>query len=258
MGHIRLGNLPRTRKWKEVIDLVGGEGSTAMVANATMDAAQDDFQKGAADPLLVHTVWLLSQLPDAARQEDFQAAARALGLELPAQASPTDIAVAVGEAVDAHARLQDAPRSDLGEMARLAAVETLARALEPATPSLFGSTPGEGKDALGRLATEKQFGGLTRDFFARLTERVLTHFVSKELPLHVGAGRRFETPTEQRAFQDAMGVHAKQAARILEVYAGAWWSKARHEGDLTPARAERFVAYAMKKMRDELRRGAAG
>jgi hypothetical protein len=35
MGHVQMGNLPRTRKWKEVVALVGGEGSAAMVAKAT-------------------------------------------------------------------------------------------------------------------------------------------------------------------------------------------------------------------------------
>ncbi len=256
MGHIRLGRLPRTQKWKEVVALVGGEGSAAAIANATMSAAEDNFQQGSADPLLVHTVWLLSQLPDAARSDDFPQVASALGLSVPANATATDIAVAIGEAVDAHARSLDGPRTDLGEMARLAAVETLARALESSTPSLFGPRPNEAQEALKQLGTEKQFGTLSREFFGRLTERVLTHFVSKELPLHVGAGRRFDSIDEQRAFQESIGLHARQAARIVEVYAGAWWSKARFERELTPERTERFVAYAMKKMRDELRRGA--
>ena len=257
MGHNRLGGLPRTRKWLDVIELIDCGGSSAAVADATLDAAHDSFVAGAADPTLVHTVWLLTQLPDAARRDDFINRLKALGLDVPPDASPTDIATALGAAVNAEAHDRAAPRSDLGEMARLAAVETLVGALRDPTPSLFGPESDAAQKALGRLATERQFGGLAQGFFARLTERLLTHFVSKELPQHTGPGRRFETLAEQRAFHDAVGLHARQAARIVEVFAGAWWSKARYEGDLTRDRTERFVAYAMKKMRDELRRGAA-
>ena len=257
MGHNRLGALPRTRKWLDVIELIDYGGSSAAVADATLDAAFDSFALGAADPTLVHTVWLLTQLPDAARSDDFVRAVRDLGLEIPAGASPTDIATALGAAVDGQARDRATPRSDLGEMARLAAVETLVGALRDPTPDLFGPAPDAGRRALAGLATERQFGGLAQSFFARLTERVLTHFVSKELPQHVGGDGRFETLGDQRAFQEAVGLHAHQAARIVEVFAGAWWSKAKFDRDLTPERTERFVAYAMKKMRDEIRRGAA-
>ena len=40
MGHIRLGNLPKTRKWQQVVDLIEGGAGTAQVANATITAAE--------------------------------------------------------------------------------------------------------------------------------------------------------------------------------------------------------------------------
>lgn len=54
MGHLRLGRLPRTQKWKEVIGLVDGGGSAAQVADATIDATE--AQLSGADPAVVHTV----------------------------------------------------------------------------------------------------------------------------------------------------------------------------------------------------------
>lgn len=59
MGHIRLGTLPRTRKWIQVLDLIGGGAGTPEVAAATMEASQRGLAKAASDPGLVHTVWLL-------------------------------------------------------------------------------------------------------------------------------------------------------------------------------------------------------
>jgi hypothetical protein len=54
MGHIRLGTLPRTRKWIQVLDLIGDGAATPEVAAATMDALQRGLVKAAKDPGLVH------------------------------------------------------------------------------------------------------------------------------------------------------------------------------------------------------------
>lgn len=40
MGHTRLGELPRTRKWQQVVALIEGGAGTWQVANATMAAAE--------------------------------------------------------------------------------------------------------------------------------------------------------------------------------------------------------------------------
>ena len=255
MGHLFFGTLPRTQKWREVIGLVEEGGSAGQVADATLDAVEDQYAGAAADPAVVHTVWLLAQLPDAARGAEFKEALGRLGLDASGDPLTSEVVAAFGRAVDAHLRTLDAPRSDLGEMARLAAMETLAKRLEPG-PSLFGAQGGEVQENLRRIGTEKQFGSLAREFFGCLTERVLSSYINRELPLHTGAGLRFNTTDDQKSFQDAVAVHAQQAAKIVERFAGGWYSKARFERDLTPERTARFVGYAMKKMRGELRRGA--
>lgn len=257
MGHIRLGGgLPRTKKWREVVALVAGDGSPAEVADATIQAAEE-FLAAGADPAVVHTVWLLTQLPDAARSADFAAALASVGVSVKGPPSAVELASAVGRAVDEYVASLGRPRSDLGEMARLSAMETLASATFERAPGLFGPNPDAAREAVAQIGTEHQFGAFARTFFARLTERSLVHYVSRELPLHVGPAARFSTISEQRDFQDAVALHARQASKIVETFAGGWYSKARFERDLTPDRTARFVGYAMKKLRDELRMGAA-
>ena len=72
MGHIRLGTLPRTRQWIQVLDLIGGRAGMPDVAAATMDASQRGLLRAAKDPGLVYTVWLLTQVPLAARSKNFR------------------------------------------------------------------------------------------------------------------------------------------------------------------------------------------
>ncbi|GAA6160656.1 hypothetical protein NBRC116589_28300 [Ruegeria sp. HU-ET01832] len=39
MGHIRLGTLPRSRKWREVVDLIATDASVEEIAEAAADAS---------------------------------------------------------------------------------------------------------------------------------------------------------------------------------------------------------------------------
>src|SRR5712692_3225837 len=71
MGHTRLGRLPRTRKWQEVVGLVAAGADTADVAAATLDASMRGLEDAARDPALLRSFWLLTQLPLCARKANF-------------------------------------------------------------------------------------------------------------------------------------------------------------------------------------------
>jgi hypothetical protein len=256
MGHIRLGTLPRTRRWKEVIDLVGGGASSAAVAAATLDAVDQDLAKAADDPGLNRAFWLLTQIPDAARARDFAGALRRLGLSVSDRPSAAELTAAFTEAVDRHVDSRKI-RTGPGELAQIAAAETLSGFLRDRASTLFGSTPDDVRSELGKLATEVQFGGLAREFFSRFTARFLTYYVSKELPRHVGADGRFQNLEAQREFASALDLHCRQASKIVESFSGGWYSKARYDRELTEERTSRFLGYALKKVRGELRRRGA-
>jgi len=48
MGHTRLGDLPRTRKWQEVVALVAGGAGVCQVANAVIQAAERGLNLGSS------------------------------------------------------------------------------------------------------------------------------------------------------------------------------------------------------------------
>jgi hypothetical protein len=83
-----------------------------------------------------------------------------------------DVAAGFAGEVDRYAR-EKGGRTDLGEMAQMAAVESLMSMVGPDLPSLFEPRPQDLQWALGRLASGERFSGLAREFFARLTERTL-------------------------------------------------------------------------------------
>ena len=79
-----------------------------------------------------------------------------------------DVVGAFSQTVDQHVG-RVGGRTDLWEMAQLAAAESLAAGAGADLPSLIGPTADDVKLAIGRLAARDRFASLARDFFARLT-----------------------------------------------------------------------------------------
>jgi hypothetical protein len=254
MGHIRLGTLPRTQQWIQVLDLIGGGAGSPDVAAATMDASQRGLIRAAKDPGLVYTVWLLTQVPLAARSKDFVARLRKLGLGVSDSPSLLEVVGAFTGAVDAHLR-RTGGRTDLGEMAQMAASEALAALGTPANGNLFETTAPDVQQAIKSFSTPKQFSTLAREFFTRLSRKYLTYFLSRELSNYVSGDGRFSNIDSHAAFNKGLDLHCRQASRIIEEFSGGWFSKANYKGGITQEKAAGFVHVALKKLRAELAKG---
>ena len=257
MGHIRLGTLPRTRKWNEVLDLIGGGAGAPDVAAASMAASERGLASAAKDPALVYSVWLLTQIPLAARGDDFSARLQTLGLEVGFTPSLLEVVGAFAAGVDEHLR-RNGGRTDLGEMAQMAACEALMALGTPPNLSLFESQEPTAQETLKDLSTPKEFSTLAREFFARLSRKYLTYFLSRELSNHVGGEGRFANIEGHEAFNQGLDHYCRQATRIVEEFSGGWFSKALYEGGITTEKAAGFIHVAVKKLREELSRGETG
>lgn len=256
MGHIRLGNLPRTRKWQQVVALIEGGAGTAQVANATITAAEKGLELAAEDKGLVETIWLLTQLPLAAKNDNFAQALQGAGLDVADSPSLMEVIGAFSDAIDKKLA-NNGGRTDLGEMAQMAASETMTQIIGTRTQSLFGTTPDDVKHAFSKLATNKQFSTFAKDFFARLTNKCLDYFVSRAVAHHVGEGRRFRTLAQQGEFTKALGTHSGEASKIVEEFSGGWFSKTNWENKgISRQDAAGFAHVAMKKIVAELKEGA--
>jgi hypothetical protein len=253
MGHQRLGILPTTRRWRQVIALITGGAGAEAVAAATADAAEASLKAASDDTALRHAFWLLTQIPLAARTPNFGIALRNLGLEIGDRPSLVEIASAMMSAID-KVSVDSGRMTDLSEMATKAATESLIAVADRESVTLFGETyaADEARSALHGLATERQFGVLARDFMSRLTRHCLDYFLSRELPNHVGINQRFQSLKDHDAFEKALALHCRETARIMEKFASGWYSKANFEGGITRDKAGAFVHVAFKKIRAEL------
>jgi len=242
---------------RTLFSLLEDSAGTGEIAAAAFKAAQIAFQRASSDPTLIHAFYLLTQIPLAARADDFAKALHDRGLPVSAAPSLFELLGAFGEAVDGFAR-QSAEVSVFGEMAQFAATESLTALGKPDTASLFGLSTLDLQNSLRKLSTTKKFGFLTRDFFSRLTRRLLSYYLNRELSNHVGPDRRFANIDAHTEFARALDLHCREASRIVEDFAGGWFSKTEFEGGIDTEKTRGFLHVAFKKVKAEMKAKGKG
>lgn len=257
MGHIRLGTLPRSKKWREVVDLIATDASVEQIAEAAADASDKDLTRASRDPRFQFVIDLLVRLPLLARAPGFEDVLVDLGIDRSELNSVTGLLAGLERVVDRNS-FDLRGSSDAGELAKAALLESLSVQMRDRLPTLFEPTPQEIRKALASFASGDSFAGLARDFFARLTYRSLDCYLSRELANHTGEDRRFSTDAQRVAFQQALAQHTFEVSRIVEEYAGGWYGKTVWQKQALDRDAiDKFTAYAFKKMRSEFGRRRA-
>jgi hypothetical protein len=259
MGHIRLGTLPQSKKWREVIGLLDSDASMEDVAEAAARASELDLKRASDDPSFQFVTSLLVHLPLMARAPGFEGALMELGAGEGAADSVPDLLAGLSQSIDLNA-FQTGWSSDAGELARSTLLECLSVQLRDRLPSLLDPTAQEIRKTLASFSSGQNFALLARDFFARLTYRSLDYYLSRELANHTGGDRRFGSDADRSEFQRALSQHTFEASRIVEAFAGGWYGKTVwQKQSLSQDEINTFTRYAFKKIRSELgrRRAAA-
>jgi hypothetical protein len=255
MGHTRVGRLPATRWWNDVVGLIADGADAARIAEAVTKAWERAFNHVRDDAGFREAVYILSQIGVAGKSRDVEKL-DAAGVSVKSAESVFDVALAVNEAM--YRRIEGArQRSDFGELAQRALVGAVTDHLKKeVSGNLPGVAPGTTgiRQAVAKCGKEKEFGELSKTFFARLTNECLGYFLSKTLPEQVGENRRFANTEQLGKFESAMRTHCSEAAEIVRGFSGEWFSKNYYEGKGTITRdtAEKFGWFGLEKMRREL------
>jgi hypothetical protein len=254
MGHLRLGALPQSKKWREVIGLLDSDASLEDVAEAAARASELDLGRASSDTAFQLVSSLLVQLPLLARAPGFDEALSDLGIEAGALSSVSKLLAGLSDSIDRKV-FELGRSSDAGELARSALLESLSVQLRDSLPSLFEPTPSDIRHALASFSSGQNFARLARDFFARLSYKSLDYYLSRELANHTGTGKRFACDADRVDFQRALSQHTFEASRIVEEFAGGWYGKTVwKQQNLNQDSINRFTKFAFKKMRSELER----
>lgn len=261
MGHTRLGAVPKTRQWNEVVEQITGSAAESAslavaaqevtdIASRTLTAAQKALAKATDDSGVQYTFYLLTQIALASRTSDWKQSLSRIGIQLSDESSVFDLTAEMQDAVDRHIN-QTARGSDISEMAQQAAGEAIASLAEYRTVNLFGTTSADLQNAIRSLSTKKGFGELGQRFFGRFVARFLNFYLSRITARGLGTARVQQLGDVSR-FNDALKAHCDQSARIVRDFCGEWYSKTEYQTGIDEENTSRFLAVALQKLRSEL------
>jgi len=263
MGHTRLGELPKSQKWRAVIEAMARydpESASAsemlsedveIIAKKTLDAAQAGLEKAIEDKGLQRAFYLLTQVVLAARGTNWEEHLAQVGIHLSEDGSLFDLTAEIQNAVDDYLSAHGRP-SDISEMAQQAAGQAVSILASPKADTLFGSGGEELRVAIRTLSTKNGFADLGQKFFGVFMSHFLNFYLSRATAAQVG-GNRLRHIGDLSKFNTALQRHCEQTARIVHDFCGEWYSKTEFVEGINPENASRFMAVALKKLRAEMK-----
>lgn len=262
MGHTRLGKLPTTQKWNELVEQIAGTRLSSNVATAigldieaiaaqTLDASRTALAKVARDSGVRYTFFLLTQVALASRTSDWEGALAHHGIHLKRDSTVFDLTVEVQGAIDRYLRRARSGATDISEIAQQSAGEALLSLAGMRTASLFSGSSADAKNAIRSLSTKTGFGKLGQRFFGRFVARFLNFYLSRATAATLGS-RRMQDLGDISQFNQALQVHCEQSARIVRDFCGEWYSKTEYQKGIDLGNTSKFLAVAVKKLRQEL------
>ena len=267
MGHTRLGILPKTRKWNELLKhiarprLAADLSDTAAndinaIAAQTLGASQKALAKVAQDPGVGYAFYLLTQVALASRTSDWETALIQHGIRLSSDSTVFDLTVEVQSAIDRYLFGKETGATDLSEMAQQSAGEALLSLAGLQTANLFGGSSPDVKKAIRSLSTKTGFGKLGQKFFGRFVARFLNFYLSRATAATLGSAG-MQSLGDISEFNKSLELHCQESARIVRDFCGDWYSKTEYEKGIDLNDASKFVAVAVKKLGKELKQQRA-
>lgn len=253
MGHERVGILPRSRSWRNIViqisQVADSEVSVAQIANATLTNVRKQFGEIHQDEGVKAAFLFLVGLASIKTEDSISSKSPIPYVDLSLNPSPLKLAVALRDWIFAHRQ-----SFEYADIAQKAATDAIASWTEQQKqqPSLFDRANNV-SDIWLKASSGSGFCEVARFFFAKFTERYLNYFLAREasavLP-SVNDREKFSLCLEEHV--DAISKHAFETAKITQSFAAGWFNKYVHQRSLSKKDVEGFLRLAFGKIREEL------
>ena len=261
MGHTRLGNLPKTQKWQDLVGRIAGSGLSGGMLSATsyveaiaaqaLDASRAGLDNAKRDSGVLYAFYLLTQVTLASRNTNWEETLALHGIRFASDSTVFDLTSEIQAAIDRHVGESSSGPTDLSEMAQQSVGEALMSLADKRIANLFGGSSDEVRNAIRTLSTKKGFGELGQRFFGRFVARFLNFYLSRATAAALG-GPRLRDLADVAEFNEALRTHCDQSARIVRDFCGEWYSKTAYQEGIDLENASRFLAVAVRKLSSEL------
>lgn len=258
MGHERVGLLPKTKKWDDLVKQVGSVYSSnfpvASVAAQTLQNVRKQYETLFRDNTVRAVFEFLVVFSRACRFPDARNELHNSGISMPEQPTLLSVIKALHERIPIHEA-----GSEYGQLALAAAADAIGQwhKQHVTTQMPMFQPSSEFFESWRNLGNGAGFCELSRLYFGKLTERYLNYFLDRAASTTLPSIEQRET--FQRGIQtyiDDISRHAFETAKITQSFAAGWFTAHTRGGLPDPRQIEGFLAIVFGKLRDELRREA--
>ena len=255
MGHERIGFLPLTSKWRQLVTEIGDFGADADAAprlahrtlhqvRRRLDGLEQDTGLHAAFSFILA---LCSRGSTALDPDSWPM------IDLDQNPSPLEVTRRLNTWIDAYT-----DSLEYAELAKRSAADAIAYWTTQCSrqQDLF-HTHQTAAQIWGDAATGSAFSEISRVFFGKLLERYLKYFLERE------ASTQFHRIEDRDAFSknltrhvDSVARHAFEASKITQSFAAGWFNKNARDAIPTYHETQGFLSFALSKLRQELQREA--
>lgn len=256
MGHERLGSLPRTKRWRAVVDDIsrsqGFHDKVADLAKSTLYNVRTRFANLHTDTGIQAAFGYLVSLGTSALPRSTGFTSPETGLE--GDPSPARVVKNLSDWVDRHAASKE-----YAEIATRAGADTIAGWTKSRTAQgILFEGPRSVSDTWSESANAEGFCQVARSFFAHFTKRYLCYFLEREASAQLSsleARERFDRSLRDHI--EDVSRHAFETSRITQSFAAGWFNKHARESRPTDTELRNFLAMAFGKLQEEMQREAA-
>lgn len=259
MGHERLGLLPKTKPWRDIVDAVTTSADeprlVAQIAKSVLERVQDRFLRLAHDEANTRAFEFLIHLSIAARKTDPKGYLVDAGLRTTDDPTPLEL---TGAALNWIGATSDAEHNNLAASALIDTIGKWYRNNAEVQHDLFKSRNNFAA-TWHRSGDGRGFCELAREFFSNYTERYLKYFLDREVTAalpNLKSRENFERNLS--AHVEDISQHAFETARITQSFSAGWFNKFAREGIPSDREISYFLSRAFGKLASELTEEAGG
>lgn len=255
MGHERIGVLPKTHPWLEIVRKISTfidnqEENIAEIAKNTIQNVQSKFSSILYDQGVISAFKFLVIIAVASRSPSLKSELQVYGISV-SNITPLSLAKSI------QSWLEDKKESfEYAQIAQNAAIDAIGdwfNKNKTFQQSLFGTD--DLTSIWHKLGNGSGFCELSRAFFAHFTERYLNYFLERE------ASAVLNNIEERETFQNSLrehvsliSEHAFETSKITQSFAAGWFNKHAKETIPSDKEIEGFLSFAFGKMKEELLR----
>lgn len=253
MGHKRIGFLPKTKRWRDIVYLMGNftidSGNISYIAERTIDNVRSRFEFIEKDSGIHAAIKYLIYLSFAARQNDPRKFLQTHGIDIPEKATPIQLAKSVNNWIS-----QNSESMEYAAFAKSATIDAISKWHEihnTHQENLFKKA--DSFDVWRETSNGAGFCEISRFYFAKFTERYIKYFLEREASSVIrNLEDRNSFSKKLESHIDEVSIHSFEISKITQSFAAGWYNKNATKELPSDKKIEDFIAFSFNKIRAEL------